>query len=143
MAKALLIFQKKLEERDKQLEELKKTNIELKTENDKLKLNAEYADAVLLSNATVTIDQIAEDYGWTAKKMNLLLHALGIQFKVNGQWVLYAKYAGKGYTESHTQLITHKDGTPGAKIYTKWTQKGRMFIYDMLKKDGILPLEER
>ena len=136
MAKALLIFQKKLEEKDKQLEELKKIILELEPK-------AEYADAVLQSNDTLTIDQIAKDYGWTAHKMNLMLDAFGIQYKMNKQWLLYSEYCDKGYTESYTVLAEQEDGSLASELRTRWTQIGRMFIYEQLKKYRILPLKER
>jgi phage antirepressor YoqD-like protein len=79
----------------------------------------------------------------SGKKMNSLLHDLGVQYKQSGQWLLYAKYHKKGYTHSKTIEITRSDGTPDITMETKWTQKGRLFIYDLLKTNGILPLIER
>lgn len=141
MARALLIAQKTIEEKDKQLKESKKDNMVLKCENAKLKPKADYADEILQSTGTVTTTQIAKDYGMSAKFMNNVLHSLGIQYKVNDQWVLYSKYADKGYVESCTHVINHTDGTPESKVYSRWTQKGRMFIYEKLKEEGILPVK--
>ena len=121
--------------------ELSKDNMVLKCENTKLKPRAEYADKILLSTETMTTTQIAKDYGMSAKFMNNVLHSLGIQYKVNDQWVLYSKYADKGYVKSCTHVINHTDGTPESKVYSRWTQKGRMFIYEKLKEEGILPLD--
>ena len=75
--------------------------------------------------------------------MNRLLHNYRVQYKQSGQWLLYSKYHDKGYTHSYTIDITLKDGTPDTRMETKWTQKGRLFIYELLKADGILPVIEQ
>lgn len=108
-----------------------------------LKPKADYTDIILKNKGLVTITQIAKDYGMSAKEMNNLLHNLKVQYKQSGQWLLYSKYHNKGYTHSETVDIIRKDGTPDIKMNTKWTQKGRLFIYDLLKKNGILPVIER
>jgi len=104
---------------------------------------ADYYDKIMQSTSLVTITQIAKDYGWSAKQMNDKLHELGVQYKIGGQWVLYSKYQDKGYTFSHTVDITKKDGSTDVKMNTKWTQKGRLFIYNLLKENDILPTIER
>ena len=104
---------------------------------------ADYYDKIMQSKSLVTITQIAKDYGWSAKQMNDKLHELGVQYKIGGQWVLYSKYQDKGYTFSHTVDITKKDGSTDVKMNTKWTQKGRLFIYNLLKENDILPTIER
>jgi phage antirepressor YoqD-like protein len=78
----------------------------------------------------------------SAQEMNSLLHDLKIQYKESGQWLLYKRHHDKGYTHSQTVNITHKDGANSVKMNTKWTQKGRLFIYERLKKEGILPVIE-
>jgi anti-repressor protein len=108
-----------------------------------LKPKADYTDIILKNKGLVTITQIAKDYGMSAKEMNDILHDLKIQYKQSGQWLLYSRYHDKGYTHSETVDIVRKDGTPDIKMNTKWTQKGRLFIYDLLKKNGILPVIER
>ena len=75
--------------------------------------------------------------------MNELLHELGVQYKQSGQWLLYSEYQGKGYTKSHTIDIIRADGSPDSVMHTKWTQKGRLFLYNLLKDNGILPIIER
>ena len=75
--------------------------------------------------------------------MNKLLASLGIQYKQSGQWLLYSKYHDKGYTHSETIQITRSDGRPDIAMETKWTQKGRLYLYERLKKEGILPLIEQ
>lgn len=108
-----------------------------------LKPKADYTDTILKNKGLVTTTQISKDYGMTAQEMNNLLHNLGIQFKESDQWFLYKKYHNLGYTHSETVNITRKDGTPDIKMNTKWTQKGRLFIYDTLKREGIVPIIER
>ena len=75
--------------------------------------------------------------------MNKKLHDLGVQFKQSGQWLLYKEYHNNGYTHSETIDLTHRDGTHFVKMNTKWTQKGRLFLYDLLKKNGLVPVIEK
>lgn len=91
----------------------------------------------------ILIAEMAKDYGMSAKELNLLLHDNKIQFKQSGQWILYQKYAKLGYTKSYTTPITYKDGRQGNSIHTRWTQKGRLFLYELLKQKGYLPLIEQ
>jgi len=79
----------------------------------------------------------------SGRAMNKLLAEMGIQYKQSGQWLLYSKYHGKGYTHSETINITRSDGRPDITMETKWTQKGRLYLYERLKKEGVLPLIER
>ena len=115
---------------------------EQKCENAKLKPKADFADDILLSPGTVTITQIAKDYGMRGAEMNNLLHKLRIQYKVNGQWVLYAKYDDKGYTKSCTKKIKNTYGKSESIVYTRWTQKGRQFLNELLKNEGIYPIKK-
>lgn len=108
-----------------------------------MKPKADYCDIVLSSKETVTITQVAQDFGMSAKAFNVLLRNFGIQHKVAGQWILYAKYLPLGYVQSEPILIDHKSGRKETKMFTKWTQKGRLFLYEELKQHGILPLIER
>ena len=108
-----------------------------------LKPKADYYDEILKNPGLVTITQIAKDYGMSGKKMNDILHDLGIQYKQSGQWLLYSKYHCMGYTHSETVDIVRSDGRPDVKMNTKWSQKGRIFLYDKLKESGILPVIEQ
>lgn len=108
-----------------------------------LKPKADYTDDILKNKALVPITAIAKDYGMSGSAMNSKLHELGIQYKQSGQWFLYAKYQDRGYTHSETHPIRHADGRESVKMNTKWTQKGRLFLYDVLKKNGIVPTIER
>lgn len=108
-----------------------------------LKPKAEYLDQILNSKSLMTITQIAKDYGMSGQQMNTMLHDLSVQYKESGQWLLYAKHHGKGYTSSQTIDIPRSDGTLMVKLNTKWTQKGRLFLYELLKDNGVLPEIER
>lgn len=108
-----------------------------------LKPRADYTDKILHNKGLVTITQIAKDYGMSGNKLNEMLHELGVQYKQSSQWLLYAKYQDKGYTHSETVNITRSDGRPDIKMNTKWMQKGRLFLYNLLKANGILPTIEK
>ena len=98
---------------------------------NELKPHAEYAERVLEDKKTLlTPTQIAKDFGMAGQGLNALLHELGVQYKQNGQWLLYAKYQGKGYTGPYQPDI------PNAKPQTRWTQAGKKFIHDILRKNG-------
>ncbi|HEA4285887.1 TPA: phage regulatory protein/antirepressor Ant [Staphylococcus aureus] len=104
---------------------------------------ASYLDTILNNKSLVTVGQIAKDYGMSAQALNKLLHDLKVQYKQSGQWLLYSKLHDKGYTHSSTTEIEHKDGSTSVRMNTKWTQKGRLFIYDLLKDNDILPTIEQ
>ncbi|MCC0642678.1 phage antirepressor KilAC domain-containing protein [Clostridioides sp. ZZV14-6150] len=110
---------------------------------NELKPKADYTDMILKNKGLVTITQIAKDYGMSGKEMNKKLHERGVQYKQSGQWLLYKQYQGKGYTHSETIDITRSDGMSDVKMTTKWTQKGRLFLYDLLKTNNILPDVEK
>ena len=128
---------------NQQIEQLEVVNTALNQQIGELKPKADYTDMVLQSKSLMTVTAIAKDYGMTGGALNKKLHELGIQYKQGGQWFLYAKYQTKGYTSSSTTTIERKDGSTEIKLHTKWTQKGRLFIYDELKKIGIVPLIEQ
>lgn len=108
-----------------------------------LKPKADYYDEILKNPGLVTITQIAKDYGMSGKKMNRILHELGIQYKQSEQWLLYSDYHCLGYTQSEVTDIIRSDGTPDVKLLTKWTMKGRLFLYNKLKEKGIIPVIEQ
>lgn len=118
-------------------------NVQQKQIIGELKPKADYTDRILKNKSLVTITQIAKDYGMSGQAMNKKLFELGVQYKQKEQWLLYAKYHDKGYTHSETVSIAYADGTTGTKMNTEWTQKGRLFLYELLKKEGILPVIER
>ena len=131
--KVLAIENKKLEEE----------NIQLAAENQELKHDKNYLDLIMRSKALLTISQIAQDYGMSGKALNKQLAQMGIQYSINGQSILYAKYKDCGYVSSRSIDITRADGRPDVVLHTEWTQAGRKFLYEELKKQGIIPMLER
>lgn len=125
---------------------------ELKTERERRSIaeqrvneltpKASYYDLVLSNKSLVTITQIAKDYGMSGQAMNHKLHDLGVIYKQGDTWLLYSKYQRTGWTHSETIMVTKSDGTQKAVMHTKWTQKGRLGLYELLKRHGILPLIE-
>ena len=108
-----------------------------------LKPKVDYMDMIVNNKRLVTITQIAKDYGMSAKQMNRILNTLGVQYKQSGQWFLYSKYHHLGYTSSETVDIVRSDGKRDVKMNTKWTLKGRIFLYKLLKEEGVLPMIEK
>lgn len=136
MARALKIAEGKLNI-------LQLENTQQKQLIGELKPKADYLDQILQSKALVTITAIAKDYGMSAKTLNKKLHELKVQFKQGHQWFLYSNYHNCGYTHSETVEYVHKNGTKDVTMNTKWTQKGRLFLYELLKKHGIVPIIEK
>lgn len=127
-----------------QMMALEEENAVQKQQLIEMQPKASYYDVVLNSSDLVSITEISKDYGWSAQRMNEYLHTKGVQFKQSSRiWILYQKYAEKGYTSTKTHTYLATDGNVHTKIHTYWTQKGRLFIYDLLKNDGILPLIEQ
>lgn len=139
---AIKVFEQLKQEREEK-KKLQLENIQQKQLIGELKPKADYLDQILQSKALVTITAIAKDYGMSAKAFNKELHELKVQFKQGHQWFLYSNYHNCGYTHSETVEYTHKDGTKDVTMNTKWTQKGRLFLYDLLKKNGIIPIIEK
>lgn len=104
---------------------------------------ASYYDVVLNCKDLLSITEIAKDYGKSAKWLNNYLHYNKVQFKQGNIWLLYQNHAEKGYTNTKTQTFNGNDGKVHTKVHTYWTQKGRLFIYDLLKRQGIVPIIER
>lgn len=119
---------------------------ELKTERERRSIaeqrvneltpKASYYDLVLSNKSLVTITQIAKDYGMSGQAMNHKLHDLGVIYKQGDTWLLYSKYQRTGWTHSETIMVTKSDGTQKAVMHTKWTQKGRLGLYELLKRHG-------
>jgi phage antirepressor YoqD-like protein len=102
-----------------------------------------YYDLILNCKDLISISKIAKDYGMSAVRMNETLRELGIQFRQGNVWLLYQKYAAQGYTSTKTHEYIGSDGTNHARTATYWTQKGRVWLYNKLKENGILPVSER
>lgn len=138
-----MIMKRALEIASKKVENLQLENAQQKQRIGELEPKATYYDLILQNSSLLAISVIAKDYGMGAPTLNKKLHELGVQYKLGEQWLLYAKYQDKGYTFSKTQNYSKSDGSQGSRLHTYWTQKGRLFIYDLLKQQGIFPLIER
>ncbi|HEA6081553.1 TPA: phage antirepressor KilAC domain-containing protein [Staphylococcus aureus] len=114
----------------------KEQNLLLQQEIGELKPKADYVDEILKSTGTLATTQIAADYGISAQKLNKLLHEARLQRKVNKQWVLNSEHMGKSYTESDTIAIVRSDGREDTVLQTRWTQKGRLKIHEIMTEFG-------
>ena len=143
MARALQIADQKLELAKQQNGSLIETTAVQAKQIEEMKPKANYYDVVLNSAGLMPISTIAKDYGRSAVWLNKWLHEHGIQYKIGTVWLLYQKYADRGYVQSKTFTVLDSNGDSIAKPNTQWTQRGRLFIYEQLKKEGILPLIEQ
>lgn len=125
------------------LKQERQNNAVLSQQVNELKPKADYTDIVLANKALITISIIAKDYGMSAVTMNQLLKTLGVQYKQGKTWLLYAKHQTKGWTQSKTTPVTHKNGVTILEVTTKWTQKGHLGLYELLKSQNIMPLIEQ
>lgn len=157
MARALVVAQNTLKRREERILALEQRAAEqseqiqvkdaqiteLSAAVTEMKPKVSYVDTILQSRDTVSVTAMAQDYGQSAKAFNILLRNMRIQHKVGQQWIVYAKYLQCGYVQSETFTYTRSDGSTAARLCTKWTQKGRLFLYDTLKSHGIIPLIEQ
>ena len=144
-SQALMLAARQQEEIERQKAALAQQGeeiVKLSNEVMTMKPKATYYDLILNNPSTVTIPQIAQDYGMSAKKFNQILCDFRIQHKVNKQWILYADNINKGYVQSKPTNIPLANGTEKVVYNTEWTQKGRIFLYEKLKQAGILPMIE-
>jgi len=139
---AIAAFTALKEEREKRKRLEEETAIQ-KQQIAELQPKASYYDVILNCKDLLSISKIAKDYGWSATKMNAYLHEKNVQYKQGDIWLLYQEYAEKGYTSTKTHSYNGNDGMQHSKVHTYWTQTGRIFIYNLLKENGILPLIER
>lgn len=135
-----MIMKRALEIANKKVQMLQLENAQQKQIIGELQPKASYYDEILQNPSLITITQIAKDYGMSGQALNNKLNELKIQYKLSGQWLLYSNYQDKGYTFSKTQKHRNSENT---SLHTYWTQKGRLFLYDLLKQNNILPLIER
>lgn len=143
MARALKLAQQTVDSLKERCKFLGGQVIEQQKVIEELQPKATYYDMVLQCKDLISTTVIAKDYGMSATKLNKILHEMKVQFKQGDTWVLYAKYQGNGYLKSKTHNYADLDGIQHSKEHSYWTQKGRLFLYDLLKKNGILPLIER
>lgn len=132
-----------LKEEREQRRHLEKCSRILEQRVSEYEPKARYVDEILKCPGCVLISQIAEDYGMSAKALNKLLHEEGVQYNMGGQWLLYKEHQNKSLTRSETVRITRSDGRPDTVIHTKWTQKGRLYINQILEKRGIVARMDR
>lgn len=130
-------------DQQEKIETLKLDNKIKDQQIQELKPKATYYDLILQCKDLLSVTEIAKDYGMSAMAFNKKLHELKVQFKQSGVWFLYQKYASYGYTQTKTQNYNKPDGSQGVSTHMYWTQKGRLFLYDFLKDQGIVPMIER
>ena len=143
MARALQFANKRLVAVEKENLKLLNTVALQSQQISEMKPKVSYYDIVLDCKDLLSMRAIAKDYGKSAQWMNNFLHDLGVQFKQSDIWLLYQKYAEEGYTSTKTHNYLGTDGANHSKVHTYWTQKGRLFIYDLMKQNGIYPLIEQ
>lgn len=143
MSRALTIANKNLLMKDEQILKLTTENQIQAQQIAEFKPIKEYVDIILQSTDTVTITQIAADYGLSAKKLNKILNEEKVQHKVNDQWILYSNMMNKGYTKSEIIDIERSDGRIETKMHTRWTQKGRLKIHEILTNLGFIANYDR
>lgn len=130
-------------QKDETITEQGEQIIKLTSDISQMQPKVDYCDIILRSTSTVLITQIAQDYGMSAKTFNKVLSEMKIQHRVNNQWILYAPYISQGYVQSKPVNIQLADGSTKVRLNTEWTQRGRLFLYEKLKKVDILPLIEK
>ena len=135
---AIAAFTQLKEEREK-TKQLECLTLAQRQQIVEMKPKASYYDLILQNTNTVPITQIAKDYGMSGRGFNKLLNKLGVQYRFGNTWLLYQPYAECGYTQSRTYAIDDNRSV----MHTYWTQKGRLFLYDLLKNEGILPVIEQ
>lgn len=134
-----MVMKRAMDYLNNRIENLQTSNLVLEQQVNELQPKASYYDLVLQNKSLLSVSKIAKDYGMSAMALNKKLHELGVQYKQGDIWLMYAKYQDKGYTQTSTHVID----ADNSKISTKWSQKGRLFVYDLLKSEGILPVIER
>lgn len=143
MAKALMVAQKTIEARMEEVKSLKMLNAVQQQQIAELNPKATYYDLVLQCPDLISVTEIAKDYGKSAKWLNKILSENKVQYKQRGVWLLYQKYAEKGYTSTKKEPFIDAKGIQHTKPHTYWTQKGRLFLYEFLKGLGYLPIVEQ
>ena len=139
IALAVVEAQKLLAAKEQEVKELQGTVQQMDSVIADMTPKVDYVDRILSSKDSMTVTQIAQEYGMTAVRFNNILAGIGIQRKVGSQWILQSEYQGKGYVQNKTYDYEKTNGATGTRTSTVWTQKGRMFLYEKLKAEDILP----
>jgi anti-repressor protein len=143
MARALKMADQTISKLTGKVASLETEVIELSDTIQELQPKVNYVDTILATKDCVLVTQIAQDYGMSARAFNKLLYDLRIQRKVGDQWVLYTPYLNQGYVGNKVATFKNNLGEDSSKPLTTWTQKGRLFLYETLKAEGILPVQEQ
>lgn len=143
MARALMVAQKTIEARTEEIKSLKMLNAVQQQQIAEMNPKATYYDLVLQCPDLISVTEIAKDYGKSAKWLNKILSENKVQYRQRGIWLLYQKYAEKGYTSTKKEPFIDTKGIQHTKPHTYWTQKGRLFLYEFLKGLGYLPIVEQ
>lgn len=139
IALAVVEAQKLLAQKEEEIKQLEDSVQQMDKVITDMTPKVDYVDRILSSKDSMTVTQIAQEYGMTAVRFNNILAGIGVQRKVGSQWILYSEYQGKGYVQNKTYDYEKTNGDTGTRTSTVWTQKGRMFLYEKLKAEDILP----
>ena len=142
-ARALKIAKQRIEKLEQRVLHLNELIAKKNQEIVKLQLKNTYYDVIFSNEDLLTISQISKDYGWPVRKMNRILELMGVQEKQNKNWIVHQKYVKEGCVVKKLSGYKDENGKEHTKVYTYWTQTGRLFLYHLLKKNGDLPLIEK
>lgn len=123
------IVERALNLAQKAIQRLKEQNTQLTERND-------YLSKIFQSKDLYTATDIAQKYGMSTIKFNKLLNDLGIQYKRNGQWLLYADKANLGLADVKIYVIGTEDN-PRLTKSLQWTAKGLEYIFNLLNEKDI------
>lgn len=132
MARAVMIAQETIKRREQRIEMLEQEKTLLTETIKEAAPKVEYFDKAMSSKSSYTTTQVAQEFGLSAKTLNARLAKMGVQYRQGGAWILYAKYQGNGYTHTVSVPYMMANGEQGTQIQTRWTEKGRKFLHDLL-----------
>ena len=134
LSRAFEILKEEIGEKEATIQQLQET---AKTQEIIIKEQAPdvaYVKEVLQAKNDWTITTIAKELDMTANKLNKILCDLSIQYKRDDHYVLHGKYNGNGYTKTRTHPYVNSNGELNTNIQTTWTESGRNFIHNLIKK---------
>lgn len=132
MARAVMIAQETIKRREQRIEMLEQEKTLLTETIKEAAPKVEYFDKAMSSKSSYTTTQMAQEFGLSAKTLNARLAKMGVQYRQGGAWILYAKYQGNGYTHTVSVPYMMANGEQGTQIQTRWTEKSRKFLHDLL-----------